>query len=76
VASSGGTENNGIAYGIYNVAWAVGLLVGPAIGGIAYERLGFFQMMIVWSPAVIVLATIVARASRSPQPVSSMATGL
>jgi multidrug resistance protein len=63
LASSGRTENNGVGYGIYNVAWAVGLMVGPSIGGVAYERVGFARMMLMWSPAVVVMALLVARSS-------------
>src|SRR5215471_5539451 len=38
--ASAGSPSFGVAYGIYNVAWAVGLLAGPAMGGFLYDRLG------------------------------------
>jgi MFS family permease len=39
--ASAGSPSFGVAYGLYNVAWAIGLLLGPALGGYLYERLGF-----------------------------------
>lgn len=56
-------QSFGVAYGVYNFAWAVGLLIGPALGGLLYERLGFFTLTLVWAPAVIVLAIALARVS-------------
>src|SRR5262249_5137065 len=32
VATVGGVDSYGIAYGLFNMAWGVGLLTGPAIG--------------------------------------------
>ena len=32
-----GVESFGVAYGLYNFAWGIGLLAGPAIGGFAFE---------------------------------------
>ena len=65
-----GVRSFGVAYGIYNCAWATGLLVGPAIGGAAYEHLGFRTLMVM-AAAVLLLATLVltrVRVSRSPAP--------
>src|SRR5262245_13711768 len=39
--SESGVGSFGVAYGIYNMAWGVGLLAGPSIGGYIYERSGF-----------------------------------
>ena len=39
--SAAGVGSFGVAYGLYNVAWALGLLVGPALGGFLFERIGF-----------------------------------
>jgi len=54
-------ESHGIAYGVYNVAWAIGLLAGPAIGGYVYELLGFSHLILAWAPAVIVTTVVIAR---------------
>ncbi|HEY7172690.1 MAG TPA: MFS transporter [Vicinamibacterales bacterium] len=54
-------ESHGVAYGVYNVAWAIGLLAGPAIGGYVYELLGFSQLILAWAPAVIVTTVVIAR---------------
>ena len=39
--SDAGVGSFGVAYGLYNVAWGVGLLGGPALGGFLFERMGF-----------------------------------
>jgi multidrug resistance protein len=54
-------ESHGVAYGVYNVAWAIGLLAGPAIGGYVYELLGFSHLILAWAPAVIVTTVVIAR---------------
>src|SRR5262249_61483531 len=36
--SSAGLGSFGVAYGLYNVAWGIGLLAGPAIGGGLFVR--------------------------------------
>jgi MFS family permease len=40
VASSEGFEAYGVVYGIHNMAWAIGLMAAPAIGGFFLERVG------------------------------------
>jgi multidrug resistance protein len=60
--SKAGVQSFGVAYGVYNVAWAIGLLVGPSIGGAAYERVGFERLTIVWAVCLLVLTVMVARA--------------
>jgi MFS family permease len=62
--SQAGVESFGVAYGLYNFAWGAGLLAGPAIGGFAYERLGFDRLMLLWMPAVLAITILLARASR------------
>lgn len=47
-AESGGA-GPGVVYGIYNVAWGVGLLFGPAAGGFLFERLGFRWLTWGWA---------------------------
>ena len=59
--ASAGSPSFGVAYGLYNVAWAVGLLAGPAIGGFLYERLGFTTLTLLWAPVVIAVAMALSR---------------
>jgi DHA1 family solute carrier family 18 vesicular amine transporter 1/2 len=51
----------GVGYGVYNAAWAVGLLAGPAAGGWLFERLGFRRLTVGWSIAVILIAAMLWR---------------
>ena len=59
--ASAGSPSFGVAYGLYNVAWAIGLLVGPALGGYLYERLAFMTLTIIWAPVVVALALVLSR---------------
>ena len=59
--ASAGSPSFGVAYGLYNVAWAVGLLVGPAVGGFLYERLGFTTLTLIWAPTVVIVALVLSR---------------
>lgn len=61
--SSAGVSSFGVAYGLYNFAWALGLLIGPSLGGFLYERLGFQGLLLAWAPAVVVAALTIATAS-------------
>jgi MFS family permease len=54
----------GVAYGLYNVAWGVGMLVGPAAGGFLLERLGFARLTLLWAPAVVSIALVLAVTGR------------
>jgi len=63
--ASAGSPSFGVAYGLYNVAWAVGLLLGPALGGYLYERLGFTTLTLLWAPAVVMVAFILSRVESS-----------
>ena len=58
-----GVESFGVAYGLYNFAWGIGLLAGPAIGGFAFERLGFEGLTLLWMPAVLAITFLLARAA-------------
>jgi MFS family permease len=62
--SSAGLGSFGVAYGLYNVAWGIGLLGGPALGGFLFERIGFQQIALWWSPGVLLLTALVARGRR------------
>lgn len=55
-----GAPSFGVAYGLYNFAWALGLLIGPSLGGFMYERLGFTTLSLVWAPGVLVVTVLLA----------------
>ena len=69
--SSAGLGSFGVAYGLYNVAWGIGLLAGPSMGGFLYERIGFARLTLGWAPLVVLVTLAVARVAR---PTSSIAT--
>jgi multidrug resistance protein len=60
-ASSAGVESFGMVYGLYNVAWSIGLMAGPSIGAYLYDQLGFSVLLFLWAPALLVLTWLVAR---------------
>jgi DHA1 family solute carrier family 18 vesicular amine transporter 1/2 len=66
VTSFAGAAAYGIGYGVYNTAWAVGLLVGPTAGGFLFERLGFEHLMLGWAPFVIVMTILLAMGTTKP----------
>jgi multidrug resistance protein len=59
--ASAGSPSFGVAYGLYNVAWAIGLLAGPALGGYLYDHLGFTALSLAWAPVVVALAFALSR---------------
>jgi MFS family permease len=59
--SSAGVRSFGVAYGVYNFAWALGLLLGPAIGGAAYERAGFSTLMWTWAGVMLPITVLIGR---------------
>src|SRR5262245_46751332 len=67
-ASTAGLGSFGVAYGLYNVAWGIGLLCGPALGGFLFERLGFGRLMLAWAPAVVMATLLIARVGTTPDP--------
>jgi MFS family permease len=60
-AAAARVASYGIVYGFYNVAWAVGVMGGPALGGFLYERFDLLPVMLVWSVALVVTAGVLAR---------------
>jgi predicted MFS family arabinose efflux permease len=66
--SDAGVRSFGIAYGLYNLAWGMGLLSGPALGGFLFEHMGFAPLTVMWAPILIVVRYLLGRveASRSP----------
>ncbi|MFN2431644.1 MAG: MFS transporter [Gemmatimonadota bacterium] len=69
-ASRARLESFGVVYGLYNVAWGVGLLGGPAAGGFLLERLGFATLLLAWSPALLACTLAIAVASRDSRAVA------
>ena len=59
--SNAGIGSFGVAYGLYNMAWGVGLLGGPALGGFLFERLGFARLTLVWAPALLLVTLALTR---------------
>ncbi|CAO3627750.1 unnamed protein product [Mucor hiemalis] len=43
----GGDSGQGMSYALFNIAFALGGLVGPLVGGFMYSSIGFFNMCIV-----------------------------
>jgi DHA1 family solute carrier family 18 vesicular amine transporter 1/2 len=67
VTAFAGGDSYGLGYGLYNTAWAVGILCGPALGGFLFERLGFGELLIAWSLTVIIATLLLTRViSTSP----------
>lgn len=60
VTAFAGGDAYGIGYGIFNTAWAVGLLGGPALGGWLFERIGFSMLVTSWAVVVIVVTLVLA----------------
>ena len=60
--SSAGFGSFGVVYGLYNVAWGVGLMVGPMAGGILLQRVGFLVLTLVWMVGLLGTALLVRRA--------------
>jgi DHA1 family solute carrier family 18 vesicular amine transporter 1/2 len=58
LASQAGVRAYGVVYGVYNVAWAVGLMSGPALGGFLFQHIGFTALTLVWSVSLLVVSLI------------------
>jgi MFS family permease len=65
-----GLGSFGTAYGFYNAVWAVGVLVGPALGGYLYERFGYAPLSYGWAAvmAAITLALPIFRSAPTAHP--------
>jgi predicted MFS family arabinose efflux permease len=61
LASQAGVRAYGVVYGVYNVAWAVGLMSGPALGGFLFDQVGFAQLTIVWSVLLLTASLVFVR---------------
>ena len=60
-ASNAGLGSFGVSYGVYNMAWAVGLLGGPAAGGFLFERIGFARLTLAWAPLLVLVTWLLGR---------------
>ncbi len=60
-ATAAGHESFGVVYGAYNVAWAVGMLIGPALGGFLLESVGFSTLSIGWAPFLLIVMVALLR---------------
>jgi DHA1 family solute carrier family 18 vesicular amine transporter 1/2 len=61
IASDAGVKAYGVVYGVYNVAWAVGLMAGPAVGGFFLERAGFGRLTVGWSALLLATTLVLAK---------------
>jgi len=60
-----GAGSFGVGYGLYNMAWGAGLLVGPAVAGFVYERMGFAWLTLLWAPMLLIVSLLLARVRSS-----------
>jgi MFS family permease len=65
-----GGDAYGVAYGIYNTAWGIGLLGGPAAGGWLFEHLGFRPFAVAWALTLLAV-TLALNRVRLPSMTSS-----
>jgi multidrug resistance protein len=63
-ASEAGIGTFGVSYGLFNMAWGVGILGGPAVGGFLFDRLGFTALMLSWAPCVVCATILLANVGR------------
>lgn len=59
-----GAASFGVSYGLYNFAWGFGLLAGPALGGAAYDWVGFSRTLALWPLLLLATAVWFTRAAR------------
>lgn len=69
--SATGAGSFGVGYGLYNMAWGVGLLVGPALGGFLFDRIGLAALALWWAPAVVALTLGLMQIRATPPAASS-----
>jgi multidrug resistance protein len=61
-ASAAGLGSFGVVYGLYNVAWGIGLLIGPSLGGVMLQELGFPALTLIWAVGLASAALVARRA--------------
>jgi MFS family permease len=59
--SFAGGDVYGLAYGIYNTAWGIGLLAGPAAGGWLFDHVGFRPFAFGWGAVLLVVTIALSR---------------
>jgi len=72
VTSGDGADAYGVGYGVYNTAWAIGLLIGPALGGFAFDRAGFPVLLIAWSAAAIAATLLLGKVQSKGSPLKEI----
>ena len=73
--SSAGLGSFGVAYGLYNVAWGVGLLGGPALGGFLFERMGLPRLALYWAPSLMLVTLLLSRVRSGANPSGGIIQG-
>jgi multidrug resistance protein len=68
VTAFAGGDAYGIGYGIYNTAWGMGLLAGPALGGWLFDRVGFATLTSSWAIVVTLLTIAIWLGTRNGGP--------
>jgi MFS family permease len=48
----------GLAYALFNISYAAGMMIGPLIGGVLTEQLGFFRALVVVSVGLAAFAVV------------------
>jgi MFS transporter, DHA1 family, solute carrier family 18 (vesicular amine transporter), member 1/2 len=61
LASEAGVQAHGVVYGLYNAAWAIGLMTGPAVGGFLFDRMGFGALSLIWSTLLLTAGLVFIR---------------
>ena len=72
VTTIDGVDAYGVGYGVYNTAWAIGLLIGPALGGFAFDRAGFPVLLITWSAAAIAATLLLGKVQSKGSPLKEI----
>lgn len=60
-AARAGLPAYGAVYGLYNVAWGAGLLLGPSLGGYLYEVGGLTLVSLTGAPTLLAVTVLLAR---------------
>jgi multidrug resistance protein len=66
--TNAGAGSFGVGYGLYNMAWGVGLLGGPALSGFLYERIGFGPLLLLWAPLLLIVTGLLGRVQSPSSP--------
>jgi MFS family permease len=61
-----GGGSYGAAYGIFNIAWAVGTMIGPMLGSVLAEQFGFSTSVYAIAAAVLLAAVMLRKAGSRP----------